>query len=83
MAKNKGIPLGNRRAEVKAALDLLDDETKPKKRGRKKKYHEPMKTLNIDIPESVYTAFQDHTSEEGKSMTFVIIEFMKSYVKKD
>ena len=67
---------------AKLIEELTSDKEKPK-RGRKKKHTGPTRTLNINIEAELYEAFQNKCDASGRTMTYEISEFMKTYIKGD
>lgn len=41
---------------------------------------EPTKRLNVKLPESLHEAFREQCESEGRSMTWVITQFIEDYV---
>ena len=41
---------------------------------------EPKKRLNVKLPESLHEQFREQCESEGRSMTWVITQFIEGYV---
>lgn len=69
----------------KAKADLIAAVTggQAKSPGRPRSTEEETKKFNANIPVSLYEAFKAKATDNGHTMTWLILDFMQRYVEED
>lgn len=69
----------------KAKADLITAVTsgETKSPGRPRSTEEETKKFNANIPLSLYDAFKAKATENGHTMTWLIMDFMQKYIEED